>query len=107
MPDRVSTIPFSKEFQKIVEILIAIRNTVDLQTDVVWTKFDSAQELIDDLTTDIEKLRLGDCETLSKVYLAFGPTSTYQELSISNGWGDEYLKLAEQFDYCHKKIKGA
>src|SRR5258708_1844712 len=93
------------DFQKIVEILIKIKSTVDSRTDTVWTKFDNPRELIDDLASDIQKLELCNSDTLSKVFLEFGPTGTYQELSISNGWGNEYLELSKQFDYYHKRIR--
>ena len=44
-------------------------------------------------------------ETLS---MHFGPTGPLQEISISNGWDEVYLKLAEQFEkyaYCLEKKK--
>lgn len=93
------------EFQKIIEILVAIKNTVDSKTDVVWTKFDSSDELISDLDKKINRLQSSDYDTLADVYLMFLPTGTYQELSISNGWADNYIVLSEQFDYYYKIIK--
>ena len=93
------------DFQKIAEILIDIRNRVDSDTDVVWTRFNDPRELIEDLTTDIQKLQMCDSETLSKVFMKFRPTSTYQELSISNGCGDEYLQLSKKFDYYRERIR--
>jgi hypothetical protein len=44
-------------------------------------------------------------ETLS---MYFAPTGPIQEISISNGWSEIYLKLSEQFDkyeYCLEKKK--
>ncbi len=94
-----------EDFQTIAEILIIIRNKIDLETDVVWTVYDSPQQLIDYLNGYIEKIHAGNSETLSRVYMEFGPTGTYQELSISNGWGNEYVELSKQFDYYHKRIR--
>ena len=37
--------------------------------------------------------------------MEFAPTSTYQEISLSNGWGNEFLKLADQFDKLYEKIR--
>ena len=93
------------DFQKIAEILIHIHNRVDSDTDVVWTRFNDPRELIEDLTSDIQKLQVCDSETLSKVFMKFWPTSTYQELSISNGCGDEYLQLSKKFDYYRERIR--
>jgi hypothetical protein len=93
------------DFQKIIEILTTILNKVNAETDVAWTQFNTPQELVDELTNDIRKLRACDYETLENVYLMFLPTGSLQELSISNGWEDEYLKLADQFDTCYEKLK--
>jgi hypothetical protein len=37
----------------------------------------------------------------------FLPTSTYQELAMSNGWSEEYLQIAEKLDSIYKRIKTA
>jgi hypothetical protein len=99
------TNPVFEDFQKIAEILIRIRDRVDLKTDVVWAGFDNPKQLIDELSIDIKKIRECDAEALSKIYTEFLPTCTYQELAMTNGWGNDYLKLADQFDYYHKKIR--
>jgi hypothetical protein len=98
-------IPPFNYFQKIIEVLDKILNTVDLETDVVFTRFNTPQELIIDITKDIEKLKSQDRETLDKLYTMFAPTGTYQELSISNGWGYEYLQLSQEFDLYFQKLK--
>jgi hypothetical protein len=99
------SISYFDDFQKIADILITIRNKVDSKTDIIWTGFNNPEQLINDLTSDIQKLGLCDSYALSKVYVGFGPTGIYQELSISNGWGNEYLELSKQFDYYHKRIR--
>jgi hypothetical protein len=33
-----------------------------------------------------------------KLSTQFGPTGPLQEISISNGWSEIYLKMAEQYD---------
>jgi len=75
-----------EDFQKIAEILIIIRNKIDQEPDVVWTGYDSPQQMIDYLNGYIEKIQAGDSETLSRIFWVFEATGTYQELSISNGW---------------------
>lgn len=57
-----------------------------------------------ELSKDIELLKLCDYETLEKVNIEFLATSTYQELSLSDGWSDEYLILAYKFDDLYLKI---
>jgi len=37
--------------------------------------------------------------------MLFAPTGTFQEHSISNGWSNEYLALAEKFDKIYDALK--
>lgn len=98
-------IPFYNDFQKVKSILETIKNWIIDDTDTVWAGYDNGKEFLVDLNTDIEKIRFCDFETLDKLNMEFAQASTYQEISLSNGWANEYLKLAEQFDNLYKKLK--
>lgn len=98
-------IPFYKDFQKVRQILETIKGWTTDETDTVWAGYDNGKEFLVDLNADIEKIKFCDFETLDKLNMKFAPTSTYQEISLSNGWGNEFLKLAEQFDKLYEKIK--
>jgi hypothetical protein len=98
-------IPFYKDFQKIKSILETIRSFTTEETDTVWAGYDNGKDFLVDLNIDIEKISFCDFETLEKLNMEFAPTSTYQEISLSNSWSNEFLKLAEQFDNLYKKIK--
>ncbi len=98
-------IPFYNDFQKVKSILETIKSWTTDETDTVWAGYDNGKEFLIDLNTDIEKIGFCDFETLDKLNMEFAPTSTYQEISLSNGWANEYLKLAEQFDNLYKKLK--
>ncbi|NBB31851.1 hypothetical protein [Cellulophaga sp. BC115SP] len=98
-------IPFYNDFQKVKSILETIKNLIIDGTDTVWAGYDNGKEFLVDLNTDIEKIRFCDFETLDKLNMEFAQASTYQEISLSNGWANEYLKLAEQFDNLYKRLK--
>lgn len=98
-----SSIPFFSDFQKIANILSIIKSKI-FDTDIVYTRFDRIGELENLVDNCIKSLFLCDFETLSIVQIDFGPTSTYQELSMRNGWADEYLKIAEAFDSLYAAI---
>lgn len=93
-----------QEFQNIARILEWIRIYTPPTADTVWAGFDSAEEFLKELETDIENIRLCDNETLKKLNIEFIATSTYQELSLSNGWGNEYIGLSTEFDQCYTQI---
>ncbi|MFD0750657.1 hypothetical protein ACFQZS_10915 [Mucilaginibacter calamicampi] len=92
-------------FDKITELLNLIKSKVSEETDVVWSRYATPQHLSDDLNEKIAKLKLNDHQVLNDLCILFGPTSSFQEISISNGWGDEFLEIAEKFDLLHEKLK--
>lgn len=92
------------KFKKISELLERIKDKINSETDAVWAGFDNPEILKAEIILDIEKIRFCDYETLEKIKVEFSPTSTYQELSISNGWGEEYLEIASTFDSLYSKI---
>lgn len=98
-------IPFYADFQKVRQILETIKAWTTDEANTLWAGYDSGKELLFDLNADIEKIRFCDFETLERLNLEFAPTSTYQEVSLSNGWADEYIVLAEQFDSLYRRIK--
>lgn len=100
-----SKIPFYSDFKEVSEILADIKSRIDDNTDTVWAGFDNTEVLIKELDSDQKQIELLDIDTLEKIMVEFLPTSTYQELAMSNGWSDEYLQIAEKFDSIHKRIK--
>lgn len=92
------------DFQKIAGILKQIRAFISKETDTVWAGFDNSDKFLDELNQDIEKIETCNFQTLEKVHVEFLPTCTYQELSMSNGWGEEYLELSTEFDKIFERM---
>ena len=97
-------IKFYTDFQIVAEILQEIKNKINLDTDTIWAGFDTVDIFLKELSEDIENIKLCNFKTLDKVNIEFPVTSTYQELSMSNGWSDDYLILAEKFDTVYEEI---
>ncbi len=100
-----SKISFYSDFKEVSKIITNIKSKNNNESDTVWTGFDNAEVLIKELDSDRKRIEFLDFETLEKVMAEFLPTSTYQELAMSNGWSEEYLQIAEKFDAIHKRIK--
>ncbi|MHA1191503.1 MAG: hypothetical protein ACTSP9_04315 [Promethearchaeota archaeon] len=79
-----------------------IKNT---NTDVAWSRFESEEEVIAALDKYIEKLLSHDFDNLRDLIIFFAPTGSLQEISISSGWGAEYLALASEFDTSINELK--
>lgn len=95
---------FYKHFQGVIDILQQVKSHTHDNADTIWAGYDNAAEFFIDLEQDIAKLEYCDFATLEKVRVEFMATCTYQEMAMSNGWSDAYLKLGEAFDRLYKFI---
>jgi hypothetical protein len=69
-----------------------------------WTPIDP-NEVVRDLREAITALNNGRKMDKRKLEMHFLPTSSIQEIAMSNGWSDEYLVIAGQFDIQIKNEK--
>jgi hypothetical protein len=89
----------------LIEIIEIIKGKITPDTDIVWTRYNSVEELNIDLDKIINGILKNENGTFSKLEILFAPTGSFQELSLTNGWGEEFLKLSEMFDYQIEKLK--
>ena len=72
--------------------------------DVIGNLGSSADDdLSQDLRSAVAQLRAGDASSVPHLRLLFAPTGRIQERSLDEGWGDEFLGLAERFDHAVEK----
>jgi hypothetical protein len=60
-----------------------------------WGDAEAALREIDGLVAALERGRVSPLFTMS---VLFAPTGPIQEVSLSSGWADEFLALADRFD---------
>lgn len=89
----------------LIHIINSVKEKITDHSDMVWTSYDNAQQLKNELHKIAENLIAGDSTSLEELKHLFLPTAVLQEHAISNGWPDEYLKLAAQFDEVYLEIK--
>lgn len=93
-----------ENFIKISNILKIIKEQINPKTETIWSGFDNPEILKEEINYDIEKIEYCDYGTLEKVNTDFAPTSIYQELAMSNGWTQDYLSIASEFDNLYSLI---
>ena len=86
---------------ELIEVIKRVKEKITDDSDMVWTRYDNAEELRNELETYSEELRKGNTSCLNKLYLLFLPTASLQEHSISNNWTDDYLELSRIIDRLH------
>lgn len=83
---------------EIINILLAVKEKITDDSDLMWTHYETALELRKEIEDCILQLKENDKNILSNIKIYFAPTGTFQEHSIQNGWSKEYLQLASKFD---------
>jgi hypothetical protein len=68
------------------------------ENDFAWSSWDEADLAISEIDSHIATIEQGDLTTLTKLEVLFAPTGPIQEVSVSSGWGREFLGLAARFD---------
>lgn len=68
------------------------------ENDFAWSSWDDATAALREIDGVIEHLQADNLPPRSDFTVLFLPTGPIQEVSLSSGWGDEFLKLAERFD---------
>ena len=90
------------------ELVEVLRETRELLTrpdnDFIWSYWDSATDALREFDAFITQIESGDTSGWSDLKLLFAPTGSIQEVSISSGWGQEFLALSARFDAVIKRV---
>ncbi|BDW82787.1 hypothetical protein MACH24_22250 [Erythrobacter sp. Dej080120_24] len=86
-------------FEPVIEVLSDTRKLVALpESDFVYSGWRDQADALQKIDNVLTRLEAGDRDALRDVELLFAPTGPLQELSLSSGWGNLYLVLAEKYD---------
>ncbi len=87
------------QYRNLARLLAEVRSIVTLpDTDVAWSRFSTVDDLLNYLEVCTARLTAQDTSVLHELELFFGPTGALQEISLSSGWGEEFLTLSNRFD---------
>lgn len=65
--------------------------------DFSWSSFGDPRTALEEIDGYIAAIRSGKPPPLM-LRVLFAPTGPIQEVSLSSGWGDEFLAVADRFD---------
>src|SRR5437016_2101576 len=72
--------------------------------DFVYSHWKNANEALREINELMEWIESGVMPERMKLTILFAPTGSIQEVSVSSGWGDEFLVLAQRFDAAESRV---
>jgi hypothetical protein len=63
-----------------------------------WSYWESGEEAKQEMLALIASVKNSVLPEKVKISVLFAPTGPLQEVSMSSGWADAYLKIAEKYD---------
>jgi hypothetical protein len=66
--------------------------------DFSWSSWQERNDALSEIDALLSKLRSGIVPSALTLHVLFAPTGPIQEVSLSSGWGDAFVELAERFD---------
>lgn len=91
---------------ELVEILINMKQRAKVATDVGWSsRFSKPSDIVNFIDECIANFDGDEKRILWEIELLFSPTGTFQELSMANGWAQDYITIASRVDDIVIKLK--
>ena len=92
-----------EHLQKLITVLREARALLALESnDFLWSSWRDQDQAISEIDSNITALENG---SIPEIGVLFAPTGPIQEVSLSSGWGQEFLELAERFDKEYEIVK--
>jgi DNA polymerase/3'-5' exonuclease PolX len=92
-----------ERLHKLVTILREAREFLALDgNDFSWSSWRDQNQAISEIDSIITELENG---SVPDIRVLFAPTGPIQEISLSSGWGHEFIELAERFDKEYEIVK--
>jgi hypothetical protein len=97
------TLALMEDLQKLIAILKETRALIGRAgNDFSWSSWTDQDQALSEINSIITELENG---SIPEIGVLFAPTGPIQEVSISSGWGTEFLELADRFDKEYARVK--
>ncbi len=91
--------------KRLIDIINQVKKHISSDSDMTYCYYDTPSDLIAMLDKCIIEIQKENMKVIDDVAIEFAVTSSLQEHSLGNGWSDEYLIIAEEFDKIERLIK--
>ncbi|HLO16618.1 MAG TPA: hypothetical protein VK206_17425 [Anaerolineales bacterium] len=72
------------------------------RNDFSWSSWEDQDQAISEIDLIVTELENGSVPDIGAL---FAPTGPIQEVSISSGWGEEFIELAQRFDHEYERVR--
>jgi hypothetical protein len=88
----------------LLDVMLEVRRLVARPgNDFSWSSFRDQEAALEEIDACIDSLREGNAGGVAVLFL---PTGPLQEVSLSSGWGDEFVALANRYDAAVATLHG-
>jgi hypothetical protein len=85
-----------------------LRSAVELlslqDNNFAWSSWKDKSTAVAEIEGILALVEAGELPERSSVSVLFAPTGPIQEVSVSSGWGDAFLKVAERYDRAEQRL---
>jgi len=94
--------------EKLIEILREARAFLARpDNDFAWSSWEDAPAALREIDGIVSRIESADMPKRAAIEVLFLPTGPIQEVSLSSGWGQEFVELASRFDSAIEQAYGA
>jgi len=84
---------------ELLKVLQEVRALLALpDNDFAWSCWDNATEALSEFDRYVANIEAERFFNFSDLSILFAPTAPIQEVSLSSGWGQEFVDVAARFD---------
>ena len=85
--------------ESLIHVLEAAIELISLpDNDFCWSRWEDEEQEKSELLGLVSTLKSGVLPERLKLAVLFAPTGPLQEVSLSSGWAEPFLKVAEKYD---------
>lgn len=92
------------------KLIVVLREAKELlarpDNDFAWSSWKDAASALQELDGLISQLESSQLPERLDLEVLFAPTGPIQEVSLSSGWSEDFIKLADRFDRAIVKTYG-
>ncbi len=85
--------------QNLIAVLLEARALLaNPKNNFLWSSWEDSSDALEEIGGLLTQLEAGEFPSAGSLNVLFLPTGPIQEVSLSSGWGHEFLELANRFD---------